>query len=264
MLNMVLGDLKALLTLLTEALSTRIDPVQGEQSGAVGQVVEEGGGLAEEEWQIVFDTRWGQAVADIAVDHTLLRIALETAAIGLAEVADRRLVQRKLPCREQTYLLHLLLGALALRVEDANALHLIVEEFNAKGLATAHGEEVEQATTYGELTVLHHLGDAAVACVLQTAAHRFQLDSVATIEGEAVGVDIAPWRDALHQGGDREDKYPLFQLRQALQCGEALGDDVLMGGEGVVGEGLPVRETEQWQGTLAVVVETQFVFQPCG
>ena len=90
------------------------------------------------------------------------------------------------------------------------------------------------------------------------------MQGVAGIQRQAVAINVATRRNALHKGGDREDKYPLFQLRQALQCGEALGDDVLMGGEGVVGEGLPVRETEQWQGTLAVVVETQFVFQPCG
>jgi hypothetical protein len=127
MFYVVLGDLEAIQVLLTERLHCLITAIKGEELGVFREVVEQGGRLIEEQRQVVLDAGRGQSLADIAIDYALLRITLKLIAIGLTELLDRLLGERELACRQQADLLDLLLRALAVHIEGADALHLIVE-----------------------------------------------------------------------------------------------------------------------------------------
>ncbi|MOA53456.1 hypothetical protein D3C78_1769180 [compost metagenome] len=59
---------------------------------------------------------------------------------------------------------------LVVDIKGAQAVDLIVEEIDAVRFFAAHGEQVEQRAAGGELTVLHHLIDAAVAGLFQLGA----------------------------------------------------------------------------------------------
>ena len=55
-------------------------------------------------------------------------------------------------------------------------------------------------------------------------------------------VQIGPGAQPLHQGGRRHHQDPLAALGQPVEGRQPLGDDVLMGREDIVGQGLPVRK----------------------
>ena len=106
-------------------------------------------------------------VGNLAIDEAGLRIALELGAVALAKARDRLLAQGKLPGRQQADGLHLVPGALTVRVEGADTLHIRVEEVDAEGLLAAHGKDVQQGAADGVFTVGDDLGDALVARPVQ-------------------------------------------------------------------------------------------------
>ncbi|MNN37913.1 hypothetical protein D3C81_1518820 [compost metagenome] len=67
--------------------------------------------------------------------------------------------------------------------------------------------------------------------------------------------------EAMQGGGDRHHQHAMAQFRQPIQTGDALGNDVLVRREQIVGQGFPVGEMQHRQ---IRGEETQLLFQPFG
>lgn len=95
----------------------------------------------------------------------MLGIALHLKAVAplAAEQLNSGLVGGELVRRQQVNGRHFLQRALAVNVEQAQAVDFIVKEIKAVGLIATHREQVEQRAAGGVFAVLHHLIDMAVA-----------------------------------------------------------------------------------------------------
>ncbi|MNS01600.1 hypothetical protein D3C72_328850 [compost metagenome] len=253
----------ALAYVVPEALGRRVDLPHGEQQGVVRQVVKQAGGLAEEERQIVFDAGGPAPLAHLLIDGSLRPRQLELLAELSAKQLDGGLVGGKFPGGQQAHRLDRLAGALALGIEGADGVHLVIEEVDAIGAAAAHGEEIQQGAAGGELAVLQHLLHRHIARLGQTPPQLLQVEALAAGHHQAVFVEIGLGRRAQHQGGDGHYQHAAAHLRQPVEGLEALGDDVLMGGEGVVGQGFPVRE-HQHRAALVGQQVLQLLFEAQG
>ncbi len=114
----------------------------GEQQGLFRQVVKQAGGLVEEERQIVLDAGGPASLAHLLIDGTLGPRQLELLAELAAKQFDGRLVGRVFPGGQQADCLDRFAGALGFGIERTDGVHFIVEEVDAIGAATAHGEEI--------------------------------------------------------------------------------------------------------------------------
>jgi hypothetical protein len=161
-------------------------------------------------------------------------------------VATRGVVHRELAARQQADLGHRIQAALAVGVEGADAVDLVVEQVDAVGNRASHGEQVDQPAAHRVFAGAHHLGDVAVAGQGQLALEPglvqlvldLEVEGVARQEGRVAPAGTArPWPARDHVGAG-----VLVALLDAPQRGQALADQVLVRREGVVGQGLPVRE----------------------
>jgi hypothetical protein len=66
-------------------------------------------------------------------------------------------------------------------------------------------------------------------------------------EYKTVLLDEVGWWQTLKQRLNGNQQYTLFYLWQAIQDLQTMRDDVLMGREHVVGQGLPVRQAQDFQ-----------------
>ena len=110
--------------------------------------------------------------------------------------------------------------------------------------------------------MLQHLLHRHVASLGQASPQLLQVEALARFDQQAVFVEVDLGRRAQHQGGDGHDQHTVAHLRQLVEGLEPLGDDVLMGGEGVVGQGFPVREQQHGaalvgQQVLQLLLEAQ-------
>ena len=214
------------------------------EQGVRREVVEQGLGQVEEQWQVVLDSGRGRTFLDVLVERTMARVDREALAQGVAERLDRRLGERKFARGQQTHRIDDMVGALRIGVEAADRLDLVVEQFDAVRLAAAHREDVEQGAAHRKLAGLLNLWHVAVARGLETALLAGDVEFLSQREHESGTGDVAARSESLHQRRDRHDEHAALQPRQAVQCGDALRDDVRMRREQVVGQGFPVRELQ--------------------
>jgi hypothetical protein len=123
----------ALLGVLPEVLEGRLQVAVQHHRGVGAQVVEHGGGVVEEQRQVVLDAGRGHAVAHVLVDAALGGVAFEQLAPAAAELGPRGVVHRELAARQQAHLGHRVQAALAVGVEGADAVDLVVEQVHAVG-----------------------------------------------------------------------------------------------------------------------------------
>ena len=212
-----------------EARGRLTHPLRFRHQGAGGKVVHQGRGRLEEQRQVVLQSAGGAALGDLAVDQAALGVTLDLGAVALAEGAHRLVAQGELPRRKQADAGHLLPGALGVRVEGADALHLVVEEVDAVGLQAPHGEDVQERAAHGELAMGDDLRDALVAGPLQAAAGLGQVKALADTQDQRVPVHVVLRGQALQQGAHRDHQDPAGQLREAVQRQESLGDQLRQG-----------------------------------
>jgi hypothetical protein len=129
----------ALLGVLPEVLEGRLQVAVQHHRGVGTQVVEHGGGVVEEQRQVVLDAGRGHAVADVLVDAALGGVAFEQLAPAAAELGPRAVVHRELAAGQQAHLGHRIQAALAVGVEGADAVDLVVEQVDAVGQALPMG-----------------------------------------------------------------------------------------------------------------------------
>ena len=134
----------ALAYVVPEALGRGIDIPHCEQQGVVRQVVEQAGGLMEEERQIVFDAGGPAPLAHLLIDGAFRARQLELFAKLPTEQLDGGLVGGEFPGGQQADRLDRFAGTLGLGIERTDGVHLVIEKVDAIGAVAAHGKEIEQ------------------------------------------------------------------------------------------------------------------------
>ena len=241
--------------ILPKALPGAMNIAQGQQQALGGQVIEQGAALFEEQRQVVLDAGRPEPLAHLLIDALRGSADLEALPVTGAEQLDSILVGGKLVSWQQAYGGHRLAGALTVGIESADGIDLIIEEVDAIGLFRTHREEIQQGTAGGKLAMLEHLLHRIVAGLLQAPSQTMQIQLVARLHQQAEAVDEALRRCAQHQGGDRDDQQPLAHAGQMIKRLQPLGDDVLVRGEAVIGQGFPIGE--QQHGTRGCLLAQQ-------
>ncbi len=259
-LGVVTALLVAIHELFLERRHRRVHPFQPNRQRRFRQIIQQRGGPLEEKRQIVFDAAGRVAGAHVPINRAALRIALELAAVGLPEPGDGLLVQREFPRRQQLDLLGPGHGQLGFRVEVADALDLVIEQFDSVGPFGAHRKQVENRAAHREFAVLAHLRHADVTGRFQAAAEILGIQPLADFQQQRVAIQITARRQPLHQGRHRHHQHPAPPLRQAVQRRQPLGHDVLMRRKHVVGQRLPIGEGQNVQ--VGAAEYPQFGFQP--
>lgn len=220
---------------------------QREHLGVGRQVVEQGRSFFEEQRQVVLDASGNNAAGQVLEDRAAAEIDIEALAKACLEAGHFLFLHREFTRRQQAYRIHLVDRALGLGVEGAQRLDLVIEQVDAVGQLAAHREQVDQRAAHGELAMLVDGVDAAIAAGLQARAHLFHIDGLAHIQHQAAAQQEARGCQAVQGGGDRHHEDAVAQFRQAVQAGDALGNDVLVRREQVVGQGFPIGERQHRQ-----------------
>jgi len=177
--------LVAIAHVIPELLGGLLDAGQGKHLAVFGQIVEEGCRLLIEKRQVVFDTGGRDAGGQVLVDRAAAEVDVETLAETCAEAGDRFLFQRKFPGWQQTDRLHLVDGALILRIESAQGFDLVIEQVDTVGQGAAHGEQIDQRATHGKLAMFVDRVHAAIAGRFQTQAHLLDIQLLPNIQHQA-------------------------------------------------------------------------------
>ncbi len=238
--------LVAFLDLLPLGAQRRRNIVDLDQQTVAGQIVEHRCGAAaafvEEQRQIGLDATRHQRLADFGIDARARRVAGEVFAVAAAEGVDAFLVGGEFARRQQADLGHLFGGALGLRIELADALHLVVEQVEAIGLGRAHRKHVDQRAAHGELALGLHFRHALIAGGDQAFAEGMRRQLVAGLEQQHAAVEPGARRQALQQGAGGDNQHATCKFGQAVQRGEAIGKDFLVRRVRVVGKCLGIRK----------------------
>ena len=133
-------------------------------------------------------------------------------------------------------------------IEGANGVHFIAEQVHAIGHRRAHGEEVDEATTHGVFTRGHHLAHVLVACQCELRLEPGFVEPHLLFEVEGVAGHESRRRQPREGRGGGQKHNIQVAVFDAPQRGKSLRDEVLVRREGVVGQGLPVREEGHAQG----------------
>ena len=236
------AQFEALAGFRVKLLEQRLVPGREYEHAAVRQVVDQRRGLVEEQRQVILDAAVGDAVGDVAIDPGLRRLAFETLAVAVAEVADGRSIERHLARRQDLDPLHGVARHLGIRGEVFQRLDFVVEEVDAQRRIGAHREQVDQRPAHGEFTVLRDLRHAQVAGVDERIDERLAGQRLAVLQRQGPGGDVVDRRQSLLQCGDGGDDDAAPQSAERGQHAQPLGDDVLVRGEAVPGERLPLDE----------------------
>ena len=225
------------------------------------QVIEQRGGGIEEQRQVVLHARRRQARFQVLVQRAAARVHVEAVAQQGHRAFDRALVQRHLAARQQLHRFHPVQRALAFRVEVAERIDGVVQQFDAQRRVGAHRVDIQQPAAHGEIAGVEHLRHVPVAGGLEAALLGIEVQPLAHAVVEAAAGDVLQRREALHQRLHRHHHDALLQGGQAMQGREPLGDDVRMRTELVVGQGFPIRERHHRQVAGGAEQRVQVGFQ---
>ena len=229
-----------------------------DEERVVGEVVEERFGFREEQRQVVLDAARRDTFLHVLVERATAHVDRKPLAQRVAEMLRRFIGERELTAGQQFDALHLVLGTLRFRVETSDGIDLVVEQLHAIGLNRAHGEDVDQCAAYREIARLRYLRHVPIAGRLQAALLGLQVEFLPLVEDQAGSGDMRARRQSLHQRTHRHHQHSALHRRQLVERGDALGNDLRMRTEDVVGERFPIREVQHRQ---AAGKDLQFVFK---
>jgi hypothetical protein len=275
-LRVVLQEAVALARVRPEALQGLVDGAMQDDGRRGGHVVEDRGRRVEEQRQVVLDAAAGDAVLHVLVQPHPGRVALQAFAPALAEGLAGGLVEREFAAREQAHLGHGVEAALRVRVEGADGVDLVVEQVDAVRHGRAHRKQIDQAAAHGVLARRDDRAHVGVAGQRELRAQRRLVEPRLLAEVEGRGREEGGRRQAgerrargqqddvdavvafsaggrlrrvgrgLRASGRRRAGVAAAQAlalaMQAPQRGQALGDEILVRGELVPGQRLPVGE----------------------
>ena len=211
------------------------DARQQRHPGPLGDVLEEGGGLFEEQRQVLLEAGGGDALEGVHVERALARVDVEQRLEALAEAGDGGARQRVLVGRQQLDALDPIGAALGVRVEGAQGVDLVVEQVDAQRGLHPHGEEIDDGAAQGVLAGLEDRLYCPVAGTRERVAEGLAVQALAHLQGHHPPGDVVHRGQALHQGVDRHQHDAVLAVLQPAQGAQPGGDDVLVGREAVVG-----------------------------
>ena len=211
------------------------------------QVVEQGRGAFEEQRQEILDARGQHPGLEVLVERAAARVHVEALAQRGQYLRQAGLVHRHFAAGQHLHRRDLVQRALRFGVEFADGVDVLVQQLDAQRRVGAHRVDIEQATAHGEIARVHHLRHVAVAGAFQAALLRVHVQALADLQVEAAADDVTQWRQPLQQGLYRHHHDAVGEPGQAVQRGQALGNDVRVRTELVVGQGFPVRERHHRQ-----------------
>jgi hypothetical protein len=129
---------------------------------------------------------------------------------------------------------------LGVDIETADGFDLVVEKIQPVGQRRTHGKQVDQAAAYAEFAWRRNLGDMCVIGQGQLAAQALFVQRVALPERESVGRHECRRRQPVECCRDWHGKHVHTALHQCVQGAQAVGYQVMMRREAVIGQGLPV------------------------
>ena len=227
----------------------------------VAEIIEQGCRVREEQRQVVLDPGRGTALLQVLVQRTAARIDVEALAQQVAEGARCGVIQRELARRKQAHGVDLVQGTLRFRIEAADRIDLLVQEFDPVRLGRAHRIHVEQRAAHREIARVEHLRHVAVAGGFESALFGVQIESLSRFHHQGLARNETRRGKALHQGRDRHHQQAAARRGQAIQRGHALRHDVRMRAEQVVGQGFPIREVQHRHFIGGAAQDPQLGFQ---
>ena len=241
-LGVVADEVEALTSIRAECLQLALHVAMQDDLGIFRQVIEEGGRLVKEKRQVVFDAAGGHAVADVTVQGHARRIAVEALTPTAPKGRACRFVQRELPAGQQLDGLDRIQAALGVGIEGAQAVQFVIEEVQPVGQRRAHREQVDEAAAHRVFTGAQHLFDMLVTGQRELGLQGsfVQLHALGELEG-ARGEPRGRCQPVRGRAGSYQQHVQLATL-QAIQGGKALGDQILVGRQAVVGQGFPVGQ----------------------
>ena len=205
-----------------------VDILGENDHGAGREKVRQDRGPFEEQRQVILDSGWPSALTDFPVHRTTRRIAFEAPPPRAPERRYRGGGGRELAGGKEIDALDSVRGTLAVGVEDAQCLDLVVEQVDSERRGGAHRKDVQQRAAHCVLAVLHHLADTGVSRPVQALAERGDVQAVAARDLELVALDEAGRGDPRHRGRHRGHHDAGSERRQPPDGLQPFGDDVLM------------------------------------
>ena len=223
-----------------QAVHRRRRIVHVDENAVRRQILEQVGGSIEEQGQEIFDSAGCDSRTDVAINRLFREIAGESQPVAAAELAHRFGIQRRLARGEQLDAIQLVQGALRVRIEAADAVDVAIQHVDSIGGLGSHGEDVDQRAADGEFTVCDDLGDGGISGQGQLRTQRSQVQALADVNLEGVGLDVAARGQSLQQGVDRDQPDAAAGARQLCQGCEPRRGDIRVRREAVVGQGLQI------------------------
>ncbi|CFD97344.1 Uncharacterised protein [Bordetella pertussis] len=244
-----------------EALHGVVDVAHRDGDRVGRQVIEQGGGLLEEQGQVILDAGERDAVADVLVRQGAGGVAFEHFAKPRPEAVARLFVHGKLAAGQQLHFAHRIQAALRVDVEAADRFDLVVEQVQPVGHHRTHGKQVDQAAAQAEFARRGDLGNVAVVGQRQLRAQGRFVEPVLLLERKRIRGQEGGRRQAVQGGGDRHGQDVHALVHERVQRAQALRDQVLVGRERVVGQGFPVGQLAHAQFGREL---RDFIGQPLG
>ena len=158
------------------------------------------------------------------------------------EQADARRVGGEFPGGQYLHLADAGSGQLCLRVEDSQALDLVVKQIHAHGIGATGREQIHQGAAHGELTVFCHFGNLHVAMPDQLPAHLAQINALPDRQLQAAANHIIGRRQTMGQAVAVGHEDEGLVLAEAIQYRQPFGDQLRVGRKWIVGKRFVVRQ----------------------
>ncbi len=129
-----------------------------------------------------------------------------------------------------------------IHIESADGFDLLIEQVEPVGHGTAHGEQVHQSAADGVFARCQYLGDMGIACLGELLAQCIEVQLGALFEEKGVGSQEFAWRQAAQRGGGRHDDHIAGVVGNLVQRRKAFRDQILVRGEMIVRQRLPVGQ----------------------
>jgi len=131
-----------------------------------------------------------------------------------------RLAGRHFARRQQADFRYRIQGPLAVDIEAAQGLDLVVEEFNAIGKHGAHRKQIDESAAHAVFARCNDLRDMLVAGQRHLRAQFFEFEAVALFHEKSVGGEKGRWRQSRDSGRRGDDQHITVPLRDGKQGGQ--------------------------------------------
>ena len=212
-----------------------------------GEIIEQRRRFLEEQRQVIFDA--GRRVTGLEILEQTAAPGIDVKAVAqrIQRALQRFAFQRHFAAGQQLHRRVFFQRTLRLRIECADGVDFVVEQFDAIRLVRTHRIDVEQTAAHREIAGVEHLRHVAITGAFETTFFRVHVQPLADAHIETAADDVRQRCQPLHQRLHRHHHHAATQRRQAVQCGQPLRNDVGMRTELIVGQGFPIGKRHDRQ-----------------